>query len=132
AFIETAFAVIVVMTPEARKSEYVTYEWSVAIGLKKPVIPIMLTMTALHPRLEVHHYLDFTNRSGRQWTELFQRLQDIADGSDEFTPKEETGSPQTYIAHNDLYDLLNELYFSGMIDTRTLNEFVIHQMLTTG
>jgi hypothetical protein len=129
-FIRNAFAVIVVMTPEARKSEYVTYEWSVAIGLDKHVIPIMLESTALHPRLEVHHYLDFTTRSGRQWSELFQRLQDI-DQHEAAGQKDGAAKPQKLIAHDDLYNLLHEMYFSGIIDMPTLNEFVTHGMLTT-
>ncbi|MEO1164977.1 MAG: toll/interleukin-1 receptor domain-containing protein, partial [Chloroflexota bacterium] len=41
--LQDAFAVIVVMTPEARTSEYVTYEWAFAMGLGKPIVPLTIT-----------------------------------------------------------------------------------------
>ena len=50
--IKSAFALIVIMTPEAKASEYVTYEWSFAWGAGVRVIPILLKPTPLHPRLE--------------------------------------------------------------------------------
>src|SRR6266567_3712535 len=50
--IKNSFALIVVMTPEAKASEYVTYEWAFAWGMSIRVIPLMLRKTALHPRLE--------------------------------------------------------------------------------
>lgn len=131
AAIRSAIAVIVVMTPEARQSEYVTYEWSMAIGLGKPVIPIMLKPTPLHPRLEIHHYLDFTNITVRPWDELFARLEDIANGEGEFSQQTpDATDPRDYVRHDDLFDLLNELYFSAVIDTRTLNAFLMRRMLT--
>jgi hypothetical protein len=70
-------ALIVIMTPEARASEYVTYEWSFALGMGVPVIPVMLKKTPLHPRLEVLQYLDFGNRKLRPWDELMARLQSL-------------------------------------------------------
>lgn len=51
--IETSVAVIAVMTPNARKSEYVTYEWAFAWGKGIKIFPIMLKQTQLHPRLEL-------------------------------------------------------------------------------
>lgn len=68
-------ALIVIMTPESKASEYVTYEWSFALGVGVPVIPVMLKKTPLHPRLDVLHFLDFTNRRGRPWDDLLTRLQ---------------------------------------------------------
>ena len=56
-------AVVVIMTPDARGSEYVTYEWAYALGLGVPVIPVLLKdATRSTPRLEVLQYLDFTRR----------------------------------------------------------------------
>ena len=72
--IETSLAMIVIMTPEARKSEYVTYEWAFAWGKGKKIFPIMLKQTQLHPRLESLQYLDFTNRANRPWEELIKEL----------------------------------------------------------
>ena len=78
--IEDAFAMVVVMTPEARKSEYVTYEWSFAMGLGISIIPIMLKETKLHPKLDDLHYLDFTDRYGEPWDVLLGRLEEIKSG----------------------------------------------------
>ena len=38
--IKNAFALIVIMTPEAKASEYVTYEWAFAWGVVVKVIPV--------------------------------------------------------------------------------------------
>ncbi len=74
-------AVIVVMSPEARASEYVTYEWAYALGLGLPVIPVMLRETTpLHPRLDVLQYLDFTRRRNRPWDELIEHLRVAVEG----------------------------------------------------
>jgi predicted nucleotide-binding protein len=72
--IRGALLVIAVMTPDARISEYVTYEWAFAWGYGKKVIPIMLRQTTLHPRLATLQYLDFTNRIARPWSRLFEVL----------------------------------------------------------
>src|SRR2546428_9488081 len=56
--IKDAFALIVIMTPEARSSEYVTYEWAFAWGAGVKVIPILYKETKLHPRLEALQYLN--------------------------------------------------------------------------
>jgi len=70
--IKAATAVIVVMSPDARLSEYVTYEWAFALGHGTRVIPILLKQTSLHPRLASLQYLDFTNRVGRPWDKLME------------------------------------------------------------
>ncbi|HPO13758.1 MAG TPA: toll/interleukin-1 receptor domain-containing protein [Candidatus Hydrogenedentes bacterium] len=67
-------AVVVVMSPKARESEYTTYEWAFACGHKNKVIPLMIKATSLHPRLESVQYLDFTNRSARPWNKLFDAI----------------------------------------------------------
>jgi hypothetical protein len=74
--IKSAAALIVVMTPEAKQSEYVTYEWAYAWGIGVKVIPIMLKNTQLHPRLETLQYLDFTNREARPYSKLLKALQE--------------------------------------------------------
>lgn len=75
--INNSKAVIVIMTPEARKSEYVTYEWAYAWGKDKRIFPIMLKQTTLHPRLESLQYLDFTNRASRPFNDLIDSLKRI-------------------------------------------------------
>jgi tetratricopeptide (TPR) repeat protein len=72
--IRDAFALIVIMSPVAKASEYVTYEWAFAWGCGIKVIPVMYKFTSLHPRLESLQYLDFTNRL-RPWNDLMRTLQ---------------------------------------------------------
>jgi hypothetical protein len=74
--IKDSSALIVIMTPEARKSEYVTYEWAFAWGMGVKVIPIMLKQTQMHPRLETLQHLDFTNREARPWQKLIKTLKE--------------------------------------------------------
>jgi hypothetical protein len=72
--IKEAFVLIVVVTPAAKASEYVTYEWAFASGAGVKVIPILHKKTDLHPRLEALQYLDFTIRNVRPWDTLFDLL----------------------------------------------------------
>ncbi|MFT3911466.1 MAG: toll/interleukin-1 receptor domain-containing protein [Ferruginibacter sp.] len=72
-----SIAVIVIMSPEAKKSEYVTYEWAFAWGKEKRIFPLMLKQTALHPRLESLQYLDFTNRATRPWDKLIKSIKEL-------------------------------------------------------
>ena len=72
--IRASTALVVIMTPEAKGSEYVTYEWSYAAGAKIKVIPLMVKPTQLHPRLESLQYLDFSNRRARPWERLIEEL----------------------------------------------------------
>jgi len=78
--IEDSSAVIAIMTPEARKSEYVTYEWAFAWGKGKKIFPIMLKQTQLHPRLESLQYLNFTNHVTRPWEELIDSIKKVVKG----------------------------------------------------
>jgi hypothetical protein len=77
--IRSSFALIVVMTPESRASEYVTYEWAFAWGVGVKVIPIMLVKTEIHPRLETLQYLNFTTRREEKqpWGKLIERLKKL-------------------------------------------------------
>jgi CheY-like chemotaxis protein len=74
AAIKDSVALIVIMTPEAKASEYVTYEWAFALGIGIKVIPIMLRPTTLHPRLEALQYMDFTNIKSRPWDKLIEEV----------------------------------------------------------
>jgi hypothetical protein len=67
AAIKDAVALVVIMTPEAKTSEYVTYEWAFAWGAGVKVIPVLYKETTLHPRLETLQYLNFTSRTARPW-----------------------------------------------------------------
>src|SRR2546423_2228200 len=76
--IKNAIALVVVMTPEAKASEYVTYEWAFAWGAGVKVIPVLYKETPLHPRLEALQYLNFTDRVVRPWDTLINTLTILA------------------------------------------------------
>lgn len=67
-------ALVVIMTPEAAASLYVTYEWSFALGAGVTVIPLELRPTLFHPRLDVLQRLDFTNKA-RPWEKLLSEIE---------------------------------------------------------
>jgi hypothetical protein len=67
-------ALILILSPDAKSSEYVTYEWAFALGSGLRIVPLMLRDTPIHPRLEIFQYLDFTNRRARPWDRLFALL----------------------------------------------------------
>ncbi len=73
--ITEAFALIVVMSPAAKASEYVTYEWSFALGAGIPVLPVLRERTELHPRLSRLQYIDFTH--AQPWDALIAELSDM-------------------------------------------------------
>jgi hypothetical protein len=51
--IKDAFAVLLIMTPQAKESENVIYEIGYALGAGKKVIPIMLEKTSLPARISL-------------------------------------------------------------------------------
>ena len=132
--IRTAFVMIIIMTPEARLSEYVTYEWALAIGLGIPVIPILYGETELHPRLEIHQYFDFTDVRIRPWKNLYTRLRNIAAGdlSGEPTLNGDSDDDAETLYHRRLVEVLGEMYYSGLINMRTLSMFLTRDLITTG
>jgi HEAT repeat protein len=76
--IRASAAVIVVMTPAAKASEYVTYEWAYALGAGVPVIPVLLDRIDLHPVLAALQYLEFTVPTHlRPWERLFASLRAV-------------------------------------------------------
>lgn len=93
--VRDALALVVIMTPEAKTSEYVTYEWAFALGAHVKVIPIVLKPTTLHPRLGVLQHLDFTNPRNRPWERL---IEEVRTAEREYRP-----SPRTLT----LYDSRN-------------------------
>jgi len=72
-------ALVLVLSPDSKNSEYVTYEWAFALGSGLRIVPLMLRDTSIHPRLEVFQYLDFTNRRARPWNRLFSLLNDVVE-----------------------------------------------------
>lgn len=54
-----AFALIVVVTPNASKSQYITYEWAWALGNKLPIYPLIFEQdNDLHAKLQSLQQLD--------------------------------------------------------------------------
>lgn len=72
--IRSSVTLVAIMSPEAKESEYVTYEWAFAWGVGIHIIPIMLKQTPLHPRLATLQYLDFSNRIARPWDRLIKNI----------------------------------------------------------
>ena len=72
--LRNAEALVVVMSPQATKSQYVTYEWAFALGAGVLVIPVVKKRTDLHPRLSSIQYIDFTTRRGTPWVNLRNAL----------------------------------------------------------
>lgn len=75
--IKNAFALIVIMTPNAKASDYVTYEWAYAWGAGVKVIPVLYKETNLHPRLGTLQHVKFTNPRTRRWEDLNRAVRKI-------------------------------------------------------
>ncbi len=76
--IRQSFALILIITPESKMSEYVTYEWAFAQGANVKVIPVMLRATPqLHPQLEILQYLNFSDPLDQPWGRLIDRIQQV-------------------------------------------------------
>lgn len=72
--IRAADAMIVVVSPAAAESVYVTYEWALALGLGIPVIPVIFRAAQMHPRLQTLEHFDFTEfREPAQFWDYFVR-----------------------------------------------------------
>jgi hypothetical protein len=72
----TALALVLVISPDSRASEYVTYEWSCALGAGVPVVPLLRQKTEIHFRLRRLQYVDFTG-SVRPWGDMTRELKSI-------------------------------------------------------
>ncbi len=72
--IRDAFALVVVITPAAKASEYVAYEWAYALGADVEIIPVVLRPASLHPQLALLPALDFTDTARLPWDTLLNRL----------------------------------------------------------
>nr|MBA3874808.1 toll/interleukin-1 receptor domain-containing protein [Anaerolineae bacterium] len=76
--IKQAVCVVVIVTPAALNSHYITYEWTLALGLGKVVIPLLFSgfdEKLLHPKLKSRQWVNFTNPEEKQWDELLAGLQ---------------------------------------------------------
>ncbi|MCD4687469.1 MAG: HEAT repeat domain-containing protein, partial [Anaerolineae bacterium] len=78
--IRDAFALLLVITPAARTSEQMNYEWTFALGVGVPVIPVVRETATLHPRLEDLQRLDFTNAAVQPWGKLLRAIREAHEG----------------------------------------------------
>lgn len=93
--IREAHVMVVITTPDARASEYVTYEWAFALGAEVRVVPVQLKATKpFHPRLDVLQYLDFTNKQ-RPWEALLLEVEKAAEAQQTTTIAVPAGTPPT-------------------------------------
>lgn len=72
--IRASDAMIVVVSPAAADSVYVTYEWALALGVGIPVIPVIFREAQMHPRLQTLEHFDMTEfREPEQFWDYFVR-----------------------------------------------------------
>ena len=70
-----AHALIVIMSPDATQSQYVTYEWAFAVNAGVRVVPVLYKPTELHPRLAAFQFVNFAEVKGRRpWARLADAL----------------------------------------------------------
>jgi hypothetical protein len=79
--IREAAAVVIVMTPKATQSQYVTYEWAYALGAGIRVIPVILKPTRLHSHMQRLQHIDFTKIASSRtsklpWSELIRVIKE--------------------------------------------------------
>lgn len=79
AAIRKSFAVVVVVTPAADRSKYVTYEWACAWGAGITIVPLMLEQADLHPRIGTLQHIDFSDERNRSWPKFLQAIKRIRD-----------------------------------------------------
>lgn len=105
--IKASFALVVMMSPAAKASEYVTYEWSFALGANVPVISILLEKTDLHPKLAELQYVDYTHpaKQNREWERLIGALNYLKQTTKPIqTTKVSSVDTELEILFNDLQD----------------------------
>jgi len=76
-------AIIVILSPSSKASEYVIYEWAFALGKNKIIIPIKLEAGDVHPILMKKQSIDFSNRGLRPWNELVRQIKESIDRNNE-------------------------------------------------
>ncbi len=81
--IRESFVMLVLVSPEAKASEYVTFEWAFALGSGIKVIPLVVEPSTLHPRLESVQHIDFSkpDRQELAWNRLLEALRHIQNES---------------------------------------------------
>ena len=76
--IKASEVMLVIMTPDARASDYVAYEWAFALGAGVRIVPIRLKAAPFHHRLDELQHVDFSGRQ-RPWEDLVRQIQTPAE-----------------------------------------------------
>lgn len=76
--IKASKVMVVLMTPDARASDYVAYEWAFALGTGVRIVPVRLKAAPFHPRLDELQHVDFSGRQ-RPWEDLLQQIEKQAE-----------------------------------------------------
>ncbi len=93
--IRNASAIIIVMSPVAKRSESVTYEWIVALGAEVPIILAQWKEVSLHPRLASLPCFNLTHTSP-SWDVLPATVHQMVEISEPHLVPAPLGTP-TYI-----------------------------------
>ena len=74
-----ALALILLLSPDAQASEYVTYEWSFALGAQIPVLPVLIKPLdkTIYPRLGSIQYIDMSGSSKPDFSKVMARLEQL-------------------------------------------------------
>lgn len=75
--LETAFAVIIVVTSDSMRSTYVTYEWAWAISRKIPVVPIVFGRKPRNLHRKLGHDIHYINLVPEQTDKLLANLNNL-------------------------------------------------------
>jgi len=140
--IQSSDSLIVVISPNSAESSYVTYEWALALGLGVKIIPLLISPTTMHPRLEAFHYIDFTNARSRPWDTLIEKInksaipqhtipgldnsQDDGGQNDYTTPNTDRVLQDIHIAKNLILEYLDDNGFR-MVSFERIRENIDHR-----
>lgn len=75
--IDSSTALIVLLSPDAMQSSYVTYEWASAMGKGKPIVPVLVADCQRHPKIEAIQHVDFSNPTSQPWEILEERIREV-------------------------------------------------------
>lgn len=113
--------VILVMTPDANRSPYVTFEWSYALGIGKKILLVWRQQTEnIHPRLSTHQRVEFTDKSYK-WDKLYAAIESILEN--------ERARNETNIRKDSLISIIVDLIISDSLTRHSLFKFADRGML---
>lgn len=108
--IDNCSILLMLLSKNVAESQYVTYEWTRALTLGKPVIPVLLsTQSILHPRLEKIQFIDFTTSNDQSWRELIARITTL---HKEYVKNEEKRQIDSDNQKRQMFTILETLYAS--------------------